>query len=323
VSQAARRVRAWQLAAVAAAAGLGLVLWWQAWCGDCLPNASLPRWAAPSLLAAGGPGAPEPAAASVPAAAAATGGARPVAVLEQLLFRDGPLRGTEAPPWGTSPGAPVLPNRALRDRFDYLLLGQGELSLAELTALVRTQAEHDLGAVTAQGVLAVWQHYLQLQQHAYQHVALPGDPARMQVALQEHRQVRQAVLGLHWALAFYGEEEAQLAADIERRLAGEARAPARSKEDALLAHAPAAPANELFQQRAQRFGPEAAQRLAALDQEEARWAERIGAARQAAAAIRANPAWSAPQQEEALQRLLDQAFPDAGERLRASALLNL
>jgi lipase chaperone LimK len=289
-------------------------------CGDCLRGLQAGGLQMPSLLAAGAvDNAPSPARPVADHAAEL----RPLAQVEEALFVKGSLRGTEFPDWGTARGEPVMPNRRLRDRFDYYLLALGEASLGELTALVKAHAERDLGAATAAEVVSVWQHYLQLQQHAFRFSADPADPQSMQVALQEHRQVRQAILGVHWAQAFYGEEEGAAAADIERRRhAG--GTPVASEGDSartLWQPPPGTDPAVLFRQRADKFGAEAAQRLQALDEEEARWDQRIAAARAHIEGLRRDPGLSAPQRDDAIARHLEQAFPDASERLRANGLV--
>ncbi len=102
---------------------------------------------APSLMAAGSHAADD-AAVALPSSGGATaaGALDPV---EQRVFVEGSLRGTDFPAWGVPDGGPLQPNRALRDRFDHYLLGMGEATLAELGALVKRHAVRDLGAATA------------------------------------------------------------------------------------------------------------------------------------------------------------------------------
>lgn len=245
---------------------------------------------------------------------------RSVAQIEHALFAKGSLNGTQAPPWGVRRDETLKPTRALRDRFDYYLLALGEASLAELTALVRAHAERDLGAKTAAEVLEVWERYLRLQQHAFQVAARPDDPLSMQAALQEHSQVRQSVLGMHWAQAFYGDEERQLALDIDHKLKG-VIAPKDTERSLTMAPGQGVDPAVLHQQRAARFGEEAARRLADLDRTEAEWARRIEAARARVQAMKEAPELSAPQREAAVRQYLDGAFPNPSERLRAGGLV--
>jgi lipase chaperone LimK len=293
---------------------------WKLACGDCLDSRSQATPAAgPSVIGL----AAEPAAAASAAQAGATGTAadRPLAQIEQALFAKGSLRGTEAPPWGVGRDQPLKPNRALRDRFDYYLLALGEASLSELTALVSAHAERDLGPKTAAEVMQVWARYLQLQQHAFQVVARPDDPLSMQAALQEHRQVRQSLLGMHWAEAFYGDEEKQLSHDIEQKLKGASARPVDAERTLMMAPSAGADPQALFRQRSEKFGAQAAQRLAELDREEAEWARRVAAAQAKVQELKQSPQLSDPQRAAAIRQYLDGAFPEPSERLRAAGLV--
>lgn len=299
------------LAAVALAA-------WQ-WLGSAVPPAAPPGAGAVAIVPpARGEEPRPPAAAQV---ASRDGAGRSVAAIEQSLFVTGSLRGTDRPAWGTARGEPLRPNRALRDRFDHYLLAMGEATVGELTAVLAAHAERDLGAATAADVLAVWQRYLALQRHAFQQVANPADPASMQAALQEHRQVRQSVLGLHWAQAFYGDDEAMLEATLSAP-------PGRNAQEGdverrLLSPPPGTDPAALHRQRVAHFGVGVADRLQAVDAEDAAWDLRLGRARADVEALRGDPSRSEPQRDAALARYLQEAYPDATERLRASAQLGL
>lgn len=240
---------------------------------------------------------------------------------ERAVFRDGSLRGTDLPAWGVARGEALVPNRLLRDRFDHYLLAASELGRPALDALVAAHARRDLGEPLAAEVLALWERYLRLQHHAFQQVARPGDLASMTTALQEHRQVRQTLLGVHWAQAFYGEEEARLAAEIERARAGSP--PPQDPVAALLEPPPGTSPAELHRRRVDAFGPERARALQRIDEEDAAWQQRIAAARAEVQAVLANPALSGPQREASLAELINTRFPAPSEQLRALGLLGL
>lgn len=252
-----------------------------------------------------------------------TTGRRTIRQIEEALLVNGSLRGVDLPPWGSAPGQPVQPNRALRDRFDFYLLGMGEASLAELTALVHDHALRDLGLGAARTIDTVWSHYLRLQQHAFTHAADPADLASMQAALQEHQQVRQQLLGIDWARAFYVDEEARLTSDIDRAMRG---LPAPGKVDldqALFSPPQGADPDAVYRQRVERFGKEKAQRLQELDLAEAAWAQRIEHARAQVQSVQHDAQLSTPQRQQAIDALLSTAFADPAERVRAIGLLGL
>ena len=288
---------------------------WLAIDGEPDAPASRPGLHAPSLMAAG-------AHADQPEPSAAVGrGEADWQRTETQVFTEGSLRGTDFPSWGVRPGEALSPQRALRDRFDHYLLGAGETTWPALSALVAAHARRDLGEPLATEVLAVWDRYLRLQHHPFQQVARPGDLDSMTNALQEHRQVRQTLLGLHWAHAFYGEEETRLAADIDRARAGTA-AP-RDAVAALLDPPPGVDPAELHRRRVAAFGPQRASALQRLDEEDAAWQRRLTEARAEVAAVQADPALSGPQRRQALAGVLASRFPEPSEQLRATGLLGL
>ncbi len=293
---------------------------WTFRCSDCerTPSRGGPS-AAPALIKPAAVVPPPPISTSAVADAATP--LRSLAAIENALFVKGSLRGTEAPPWGVGRDQPLKPNRALRNRFDYCLLALSEASLPELTAMIQAQAQRDLGTATAREVMEVWDRYLKLQQHPFQVAANLGDPMSMQAALQEHRQVRQSLLGVHWATAFYADEEERLQTEMESALTG--APPQRSNVEAALMSSPqpGSDLEALQQQRTQHFGPEAAQRLAALDHEHAEWDRRIESARAKVQALKGAQELSETQRTAAIKQVLDTAFPDPTEQLRAGGLV--
>lgn len=240
---------------------------------------------------------------------------------ERAVYREGSLRGTDFPAWGVARGETLVPNRMLRDRFDHYLLGAGEVARPVLDALVAAHARRDLGEPLATQVLDIWERYLRLQHHPFQHVARPGDLPSMTTALQEHRQVRQTLLGVHWAQAFYGEEETRLAAEIERARTGTPQP--RDAMAALLDPPAGSDPAEVHRRRVEAFGAERAQALQRIDDEDAAWQQRIAAARAEVRSVLGNPALSGPQREAALAELIGARFPAPSEQLRALGLLGL
>lgn len=250
------------------------------------------------------------------------GPTRTVAEIQQALLVKGSLRGVDLPPWGSVRGQPLKPNRTLRDRFDFYLLAMGEASLAELSKLLRAHAEQDLGPDLATGIYAIWERYLQLQAYTFVRVANPADIGSMQAALQEHQQVRQQLLGAAWAKAFYGEDEAQLAGDIDRIMSGgELNKP--DPDQALFSPPQGMDPQALHEQRVARFGKDKADRLKELDDAEAEWMHRVEAVRGQVHTLKQSAHLSTLQRNQAISNLMDSAFPDAIEKMRASGLVGL
>jgi hypothetical protein len=134
-------------------------------------------------------------------------------------------------------GGKLVPGRSLRERFDsYLPLGKG-VTMVEVRAALAKDAQADLGPANSAQVLALWDRYARLQNHDWQHPFNGSDPKGWQATLNEQHRVRRQLLGVEWAEAFFGDDEAAL----QRRIAGlvaTPRKPPAPKLNDLLASAP-------------------------------------------------------------------------------------
>lgn len=202
--------------------------------------------------------------------------------------------------WGLDAQGRLQPSSALRRRFDHLLQLMGQAPMERITDLLARQAQADLQADDAAGVLRVW--------HAY--LGLLADPGRASLqagetpaaALAERRLLRRQWLGIAWAEAFYAEEEAALALHL-------AGGPPPSAPPALIDRAA--------------LPPEALQRLAEEEARQARWQQMLADTRDEVQRLRAAPELSAPLLAAALDRLVNERFATGSDRLRARALLGL
>ncbi len=135
-------------------------------------------------------------------------------------------------------GGKLVPGRALRERFDsYLPLGKG-VTMVEVRATLAKDGQADLGPANSAQVLALWDRYARLQNHDWQHPFNGSDPKGWQATLNEQHRVRRQLLGVEWAEAFFGDDEAAL----QRRIAGLVAAPRKPSVPNLndvLASAPA------------------------------------------------------------------------------------
>ena len=214
--------------------------------------------------------------------------------------------------WPVDERGHLLITAAVRDRFDYFLLGLGEMPLAELVHRLQSSIRMSLEEPAQSEALQLLEDYLALQR-ALTELAepAPGASETDLSAMAEHlryvREVRRAYLSPEAADAFYGEEEQydqymlnwlQLHADetlteAERQQAQSllrAELP-QGLNDALaqvnavlnLAHATAdlqragASDSDVHQLRVDHVGEPAAQRLADLDQQRAQWQRRVDA----------------------------------------------
>lgn len=275
---------------------------------------SLAAWLAPGAEPVQAAPAPAPAVAPAASGPALAGGAGEHHVLEaaaatsaeelqafgRWMAERSALRGTALDGgWGLDAQGQVRPSLALRRRFDHLLQLQGQAPLPRLSAWLAQRARQELSEADVQQVMSVWQAYLGLLASAGP-VPHPGDGSALAAALDAEAQRRRAWLGLAWAEAFFGEDEA---AWRQRQAQGPA------------------PAEPLIDRS--RLSPEAAQRLAEEEAEQARWSRRLAEARAELQRLRQAPELSDPQRDEAIARLLNERFAPGGERLRARALMGL
>lgn len=217
--------------------------------------------------------------------------------------RPASLQGTEADgAWRADAQGRLVVDRALRRRLDYALSALGEQTAEAIGAQWLAVAQRELPSGAFQELQALWQRYLQLQQHPWQRVVLPADTRSWRPALEERQSVRRLLLGRAAADAFYGDEERLLWQQILALESG--------SQAVQVAEAP--PPEH----------PQAAERVAAVEAAWADWGRRLDAARAEQARLRAAPELSAPQRDEALARWLARHF-DAQEQRRVRALLGL
>jgi lipase chaperone LimK len=240
----------------------------------------------------------------------------------------------------------VIRDRELRRVFDYFLARLGERSPERIRddLLAWLQQQSQLDAAARAEVVALFDRYVELQRAS---AALPRGNDLAQ-DLQRLRELRVRELGAELALAWFGDEEnyanhtlARLetardasldAATREQRLANldaqldpaqrairdDSTAFQQAVADSGQFDADAISAQRRAEQRRQRWGEDAAVRLAELDQQEASWQLRLHAYAQAREQVFADRSLAPSQRDQRLARLLDE-FSDA-ERRRVLAL---
>lgn len=235
--------------------------------------------------------------------------------------------------------------------FDYFLSASGEEPDAVLRQRIVDHIHAALPAVAATEAEALLDTYLRFREAARE-LAQAGDvPADLEQRLQWIRELRRAHFGAT-AEALFGEDEETTRIDLERRRvaadpelgAAEKRArlealgerlPESVRAARARAHAPSATQQEVealreagasdaqvFSLREERFGREAAERLAALDVEQQRWRDRLSSYRSERdaliAEIEANGSDLAAR-SEAIDALRRRTFSES-EQLRVRAL---
>ncbi|MBP6750046.1 MAG: hypothetical protein KA144_10440 [Xanthomonadaceae bacterium] len=259
-------------------------------------------------------------------------------------LRSGSLRGTEVDGdvHFDERGAPI-PDADLRRLFDYHLSLIGEQSLDAIRAALRRTLSARWDVARVEQVMALFERYLSYREAlAQSHIADDPDPARR---LAEAKRLRRQTLGEAMAKGFFAEEEALADLTLRRvRIASDADLDPERKREALraldaaanydartaadLPEVAAAQAAELehrqlspAQRSAERsalWGPEAAQRLAALDAEQAEWDARVRRYADARARIAADPRLNAQTHAQAIARLRAESFAPNEQRRIAS-----
>jgi len=220
-------------------------------------------------------------------------------------------------------------DRDLRRLFDHLLAGIGDVSLEALRARLRELALEEGGETLARQALDLFDRYAGYLQ-AESSLGLP-ESADLADRLEALMALRRAQLGEDLSEAWFGEEE-RYALDALDRLEGgegmdeapEAEQWAQARHEAT-AHieaqtqtqafeASGAPAEQRLAERTERFGAEAAQRLAQLDASRADWQVRLDDWRRVRAELENDASLDDAAREQALQSELARRFDEAEQR---------
>jgi lipase chaperone LimK len=218
--------------------------------------------------------------------------------------------------WTLNAQGQLLPSRAVRQRFDYYLSLIGELPLADLRALLLQDARQSLKEPALGAAMALWDKYVQLQQHAWKHAVDLRQPSTWSAALSERQIVRREKLGADVAQAFYAEEDSALQAMIARVNSGQ------SVGMGVGAGAGQAAAADAQQVNPPSLHPQAQEREAQWQAQWQAWEARLAAARRQIQAYSQAPELSAQQRSQAIESYLSQQFQGA-ELIRARSLLSL
>jgi lipase chaperone LimK len=246
----------------------------------------------------------------------------------------------------------LIPDRALRDLFDYLLTARGELSLEQIRQRLSAVGHaHGLNAAQLEQLSSMFGRYLDYLD-ALPQVALQGtDVDSLRRTYEARRALRRGALGIEMAEGFFAEDEARDRYEIDtvairqdRSLKPDARAsalaalrrseapPALREADQRSAtvidlaaetdrlRAAGADAAAIQALREREVGSEAAQRLADLDASRAQWQQRVDALRSARDAIMANQGLAPEDRQRQVDALIARDFTEP-EALRLQAQL--
>jgi lipase chaperone LimK len=247
-----------------------------------------------------------------------------------------------------------VPTIDARRLFDYFLTASGEVPDADLAARVRQEIARRLAAEPAREATTLFERYLAYRERvrALATADVP-DLDDLDTRLATLIALRREMLGPEAADAFFAGEEADARRMLEARriadddslsieeraarveklfAAGDANLPPEVREARATARLAATVRDaeaevraggggdaEIAAMRARLAGPEAAARLAELDQRRNAWRSRVAAFRDARARLQEDATLAPDARAAAIARLLDDSFTPA-ERRRVEAL---
>jgi lipase chaperone LimK len=238
---------------------------------------------------------------------------------------------------------------SVRQFFDYFFIATGEARLADIRATIIGEIEARLDEPARGEAIELLDRYIEYRESGRGLMEEGGVPGDLGPRLEQIRQLRRASFGNENADALFADEEARdYVALAERQIAGdaslsdperaellegleaqlpEAERAARAaptgprrlaRDEAKLREQGASP-EELHSLREERYGAEAADRLAELDRRRAEWQQRLEEYRRQCEAIEADASQDEAERKEAVDALLTAHFTEA-EQLRVRAL---
>ena len=257
-----------------------------------------------------------------PVASAAAGAAqmRSPDQVRVRLFKEGSFAGTEpAGNWCVS-NQKLAPCPELRSRFEYYVLGLGEVTIEEIRGLIQDEAKRANGDALAAQIMAIWDKYWQVRTYAWRNKFIQADRSTWMPVFEEQRSVRRQILGQPWAEAFFKEDEQHFReyyAQLESGLP-----PLPDPGEPVPQMAPGKDPAAVRADRVARYGEAAADRLDKADAEWADWERRLNAAKAEWDRLQKSANLSDAQRKAEMSTYVKSNFA-ADEQLRVQALLHL
>lgn len=236
------------------------------------------------------------------------------------LFKEGSFQGTEPSGGWCVTGERLQACPELRKRFEYYILGLGEVTIADIRTLVEDEARRAHGEELARAIMTIWDKHWQVRTYAWRSVFVQGDQSTWRPAFEEQRLVRRQILGEDWARAFYADEEAKFQQFMAQVESGQPPPP--DPGEPVPQMAPGKDPAAVHAERVARYGQAAADRLSKADAEWADWERRLAAARGEWERLNADAQRSDLQRKQDMDAYIGAHFPQ-DERLRVRALLQL
>jgi lipase chaperone LimK len=236
------------------------------------------------------------------------------------LFKDGSFAGTEpSGDWCVVSGK-LSPCPELRKRFEYYILGLGEVTIEDIKALVADEARRAHGDQAAADIMGIWDKYWQIRTHEWRNKFDQSNRATWLPVFEEQRMVRRQILGDEWAKAFYEQDEQNFKQYYAQLESGQPPPP--DPGEPVPQMAPGKDPAAVYAERVARYGQAAADRLTKADDEWADWERRLSAARQEWARLQAASNLSDTQRKQDMTTYINSHFK-SDEYLRVQALLHL
>ncbi len=233
------------------------------------------------------------------------------------------------------------PTAEARLFFDYFLTATGEEPDQQVSDRVVAAVRARLKEPAAGEAVALFERYLRYRERGAALDPAGRTPEELDERLAELRRLRTQTLGPEAAWAFFGGEEEEDQAALERRRAAlpkprsgstdagrpegsggawdEATLALRLKNSERALTAAGGAAEDVRRLRESWVGPEAADRLAALEASRREWSRRFDSYLRARAALEADGSLAPEERAAAVKKLLEERFPPS-ERARVQAL---
>lgn len=235
------------------------------------------------------------------------------------LYKEGSFAGTEpSGEWCVTTDKLLKPCKGLRGRFEYYILGLGEVSIAEIRGLVQDEVRRDHGDKVAAEITDLFDKYWKIRTYDWKNQFVQSDRSTWMPVFEEQKSVRRQLLGQAWAEAFFSDDEKHFLEYFAQLESGQPAAPDVG-EPVPQMEAGKDP-GAVRAERVTRYGEDAADRLEAVDKQWDDWERRLSAARSEWDRIKVANNLSDSQKQSEMQRYVDENFQDK-DKIRVKALL--
>jgi lipase chaperone LimK len=249
---------------------------------------------------------------------------RPLRTPDQIrhrLFKDGSFAGTEpSGEWCVAMDQKLRACEGLRSRFEYYILGIGEVTIQEIRLLIEDEARRAHGEKLAGEIMAIFDRYWKVRTYEWRHKFIQSDRSTWMPVFEEQKAVRRQIMGADWAQAFFADDESHFLAYYQQLESG--KAPPPHPGEPVPQMEPGKDPAAVRAERVTRYGEEAATRLDAVDAQWADWERKLAAARNEWDRVQAMANLSDVQKKDEMDRYVRTNFQDK-DQIRVRALLKL